>query len=126
LRQQNLTINEDGNISMEQEAIPGEMLSMAQATRLCGNASLTVGALLESQEMGIKVPAEMSIVGYDDIEIMSELPIPITTVRVSSDEMGRRAARLLVSKIDGRPSDLNLECDAGVIVRRSSGPAPKR
>jgi LacI family transcriptional regulator len=93
---------------------------------ICGNAYLTVGALLESQEMGIKVPAEMSIVGYDDIEIMSELPIPITTVRVSSDEVGRRAARLLVSKIDGQPSDLNLECDAEVIVRRSSGPAPKR
>jgi LacI family transcriptional regulator len=92
---------------------------------ICGNAYLTVGALLESQEMGIKVPAEMSIVGYDDIEIMSELPIPITTVRVSSDEVGRRAARLLVSKIDGQPSDLNLECDAEVIVRRSSGPAPR-
>jgi len=57
---------------------------------------------------------------------MSELPIPITTVRVSSDEVGRRAARLLVSKIEGRPSELNLECDAEVIVRRSSGPAPRR
>ena len=93
---------------------------------ICGNAYLTVGALLESQEMRIKVPEDMSIVGYDDIEIMSELPIPITTVRVSSDEVGRRAARLLVSKIEGQPSDLNLECDAEVIVRHSSGPAPKR
>jgi LacI family transcriptional regulator len=93
---------------------------------ICGNAYLTVGAVLESQAMGIKVPAEMSIVGYDDIEIMSELPIPITTVRVSSDEVGRRAARLLVSKLEGQPSDPNFECDAEVIVRHSSGPAPKR
>ena len=45
----------------------------------CGNAYLTIGALLEAQAMGIAVPAEMSIVGYDDIEIMAELPIPITT-----------------------------------------------
>src|SRR5215510_5102618 len=93
---------------------------------ICGNAYLTVGALLESQVMGIKVPDEMSIVGYDDIEIMSELPIPITTVRVSSDEVGRRAARLLVAKLEGRPAETNFECDAEVIVRASSGPAPQR
>jgi len=91
---------------------------------ICGNAYLTVGALLESQAMGIAVPGEMSIVGYDDIEIMSELPIPITTVRVSSDEVGRRAARLLVAKIEGRPAETSYECDAEVIVRGSSGPAP--
>ena len=57
---------------------------------------------------------------------MSELPIPITTVRVSSDEVGRRAARLLVAKIEGRPAETNYECDAEVIVRGSSGPAPGR
>jgi LacI family transcriptional regulator len=93
---------------------------------ICGNAYLTVGALLESQAMGIAVPGEMSIVGYDDIEIMSELPIPLTTVRVSSDEVGRRAARLLVAKIEGRPIDPSFECDADVIVRASSGPAPEQ
>jgi LacI family transcriptional regulator len=93
---------------------------------ICGNAYLTVGALLESQVMGIQVPAEMSIVGYDDIEIMSELPIPLTTVRVSSDDVGRRAARLLVAKLEARSIDLNFECDAELIVRSSSGPAPKR
>jgi LacI family transcriptional regulator len=93
---------------------------------ICGNAYLTVGALLESQAMGIAVPGAMSIVGYDDIEIMSELPIPITTVRVSSDEVGRRAARLLVAKIEGRPVEASFECDAEVIVRASSGPAPER
>jgi LacI family transcriptional regulator len=93
---------------------------------ICGNAYLTVGALLESQAIGIRVPEEMSIVGYDDIEIMSELPIPLTTVRVSSDEVGRRAARLLVAKIEGRPVETSFECDAEVIARASSGPAPRR
>ena len=49
---------------------------------ICGNAHLTVGALLEALAMGLKVPEELSIVGYDDIEIMSHLPVPLTTVRV--------------------------------------------
>ena len=60
------------------------------------------------------------------IMCVSELPIPITTVRVSSDEVGRPAARLLVSKLEGYPFDPNFECDAEIIVRRSSGSAPKR
>lgn len=102
---------------------------LAQAPRptavICGNAYLAVGALLESQAMGIRVPEEMSIAGYDDIEIMAELPIPITTVRVLSDEVGRRAARLLVAKVEGGKVDLDYECDAEIVVRKSSGPAPK-
>lgn len=90
---------------------------------ICGNAYLSVGAVLESQAMGIKVPAEMSIVGYDDIEMMSELPVPITTVRVLSDEVGRRAARLLIAKLENKTIDQDLECDAEIVVRKSSGPA---
>jgi len=92
---------------------------------ICGNAYLTVGALLESQVMGISVPRDMSIVGYDDIEIMSELPIPLTTVRVLSDEVGRRAARLLVAKLESQDFKENLECDAEIVVRQSSGAPPR-
>lgn len=91
---------------------------------ICGNAYLAVGALLEAQEMGIRVPEEMSIVGYDDIDIMAELPVSITTVRVLSDEVGRRAARLLVAKVEGEEIELDYECDAEIVVRKSSGPAP--
>jgi LacI family transcriptional regulator len=93
---------------------------------VCGNAYLAVGAMLESQAMGISVPAEMSIVGYDDVEVMEELPIPITTVRVLSDEVGRRAARFLISKLKGTPVDVGFECEAEIVVRASSGPPPKR
>jgi len=92
---------------------------------ICGNAYLTVGALLESQSMGIAVPRDMSIVGYDDIEIMSELSVPLTTVRVPSDEVGRRAARLLVAKLEGRDFGESLECDAEIIIRQSSGAPPE-
>ena len=91
---------------------------------ICGNAWLAVGAMLESQALGIDVPGALSIAGYDDIEIMAELPIPITTVRVLSDEVGRRAARHLVARIEGRaPSDA-AECEAEIVLRASSGRAP--
>jgi LacI family transcriptional regulator len=91
---------------------------------ICGNGYLAVGAMLESQALGIRVPEEMSIVGYDDIEIMAELPIPITTVRVLSDEVGRRAGRHIAALLERRQDTTEFECDAEIVKRASSGPAP--
>jgi len=93
---------------------------------ICGNAYLAVGAMLESAAQGIRVPEQLSIVGYDDIEIMRELPTPITTVRVLSDEVGRRAARLLAARLENRQVDVEFECAAEIVVRASSGPPATR
>ena len=100
------------------------MTHPAPTAVICGNAYLAVGAMLESQALGIAVPVGMSIVGYDDIEIMSELPIPITTLRVNSEEVGRRAARHAVCLLEGRDTPPELECAAEIVIRRSSGPPP--
>jgi LacI family transcriptional regulator len=91
---------------------------------ICGNAHLAVGATLEALAMGIRLPDELSIVGYDDIEIMSHLPVPITTVRVPSAEIGRSAAQLLIARLEGRPFDAPLESEAELVIRASSGPPP--
>ncbi len=92
---------------------------------ICGNSLLAVGAVLESQALGIAVPGEMSIVGYDDIEIMRELPVPITTVRVASDEVGRRAAEAVVRLVEGDTAESGIELPSEIVVRQSSGPPPK-
>jgi LacI family transcriptional regulator len=91
---------------------------------ICGNAFLAVGALLESQDMGIKVPDQLSIVGYDDIEIMNHLPIPITTMRVQGELVGRDAARFIIGRVENRPIEIAFECSAELLIRKSSGPAP--
>jgi LacI family transcriptional regulator len=91
---------------------------------ICGNAYLAVGAMLESQAMHIGVPEEILIAGYDDIEIMSELPIPITTVRVLSDEVGRLTARFLMARLERKTERFVYEYDAEIVVRSSTGPAP--
>lgn len=91
---------------------------------ICGNAHLTVGALLEALEEGIKVPDTVSIVGYDDIEVMSHLPVPLTTVRVPGEAIGRLAAQVLVARLEGRELDIVLESEAEIVIRASSGPPP--
>jgi LacI family transcriptional regulator len=93
---------------------------------ICGNAYLAVGAVLEALGRGIALPRDMSIVGYDDVEIMSELPVPITTLRVRSDEVGRRTARYLIAAINGTAADIVPECEVEIVERASSGPAPRR
>lgn len=90
---------------------------------ICGNSMLAVGAVLEAGAAGIDVPGEMSIVGYDDIELMSELPIPVTTVRVASDEVGRVAADTVLDMTEGRTVTSRRICSQ-IIVRASTGPAP--
>lgn len=91
---------------------------------VCGNAHLAVGAVLEALSMGLRLPDELSIVGYDDIEIMSHLPVPVTTVRVPSAEIGRMAARLLIARLEGRTYSAPLEAEAELVIRASSGPPP--
>jgi LacI family transcriptional regulator len=91
---------------------------------VCGNAHLAVGAVLEALSMGVRLPDELSIVGYDDIEIMSHLPVPVTTVRVPSADIGRTAARVLIARLEGRGYSAPLEAEAELVIRRSSGPAP--
>jgi LacI family transcriptional regulator len=92
---------------------------------ICGNAHLTVGALLEALSMGLEVPRDLSIVGYDDIEIMSHLPVPLTTVRVPGEMIGRSAARVLVARLEGHDIDIPLESEPEIVVRASSGPPPR-
>jgi LacI family transcriptional regulator len=112
----------------EGRALFRKVMSAAPAPTavLCGNAYLAVGAILESMAMGLAVPGEVSIVGYDDIELMSELPVPVTTVKVNSDGIGRDAARFVISKIERKPESIIFEWGAEILVRASSGPPPER
>ena len=91
-----------------------------------GNPFLAVGALLEAQAQGLQVPDDISIVGYDDIEIMEELPVPITTVRGPSDDVGRHAAKVILAMIEGNGPVQSVELPSRVLVRASSAPPRER
>ncbi len=79
---------------------------MAQKPRptviMCGNDVLAAGALKRARELGIDVPGEVSLVGFDDIGLASVVTPPLATVRVPQIEMGREAARLLLARLSGQ------------------------
>ena len=55
---------------------------------------MAVGAVTALRERGIRVPEDLSVAGFDDIETLRDLTPPLTTVRLQLEEMGARAARL--------------------------------
>ena len=68
---------------------------------MCTTDALAVGALAEARHQGIRVPKDLSVVGFDDVEIAAEVDPPLTTVNVPAAEISRIAADHLVSAIAG-------------------------
>lgn len=69
---------------------------------ICGNDVLAVGALKQARDQGLSVPRDISITGFDDIELATVVDPALTTVHVPHREMGRQAARLLVGMLAGQ------------------------
>ncbi len=88
----------------------------------CANDIQAIGAMYECQEAGIRVPQRMSIVGFDDLPISRYTTPQLTTIRVPADEMGRRAAEMLLQAIEGERGALRVELPTDLVVRRSTAP----
>jgi LacI family transcriptional regulator len=74
-----------------------KFFSKKKATAIfVGNDTMALGVMRAAREMGVKIPADVSIIGYDDIDIASYLVPPLTTVRQSFFEMAQIATDNLI------------------------------
>ncbi|GAA4620731.1 LacI family DNA-binding transcriptional regulator [Actinoallomurus vinaceus] len=64
----------------------------------CGNDLLAIGLINELVRAGVKVPTEISVVGYDDIDLAATAVVPLTTVRQPREELGRTATELALAE----------------------------
>jgi LacI family transcriptional regulator len=64
----------------------------------CANDMLALGVLQALFGVGVKVPEEIALVGYDDIDFAASAAVPLTSVRQPAMEMGRIAAEMLVKE----------------------------
>jgi LacI family transcriptional regulator len=92
---------------------------------ICANGSFAIGAIFEARVMGIDIPQQLSILGFDDFELMAALPTPLTSVRVPSAEIGMRTADFIMAHINGTPPPPTGEFEAELILRASIGPPPR-
>jgi LacI family transcriptional regulator len=89
------------------------------------NDNMAAGALRAALGRGLRVPDELSVVGFDDTELARILAPRLTTVRQPLAELGRTAVSLLNRLIEGqRIEALRVELSTRLIVRESTGPAP--
>ena len=69
---------------------------------LVGNDLMAMGAMRAFGEAGLRIPEDVSIVGYDDAAFSAYLSPPLTTVRQEFDTLGRESVEYLVSLIENR------------------------
>jgi LacI family transcriptional regulator len=67
------------------------------------NDAMAIGCLAALRERGLRVPEDVSLVGFDDVPIARYLTPALTTVQVPIAELGRQAMALLLAAVDGRP-----------------------
>ncbi|ASW57767.1 LacI family DNA-binding transcriptional regulator [Plantactinospora sp. KBS50] len=94
-------------------------------TALVGfNDKIAVGALHAARERGLRVPADLSVVGFDDSEIGRATDPVLTTVRQPLAELGRMAVTLLLRQLRGHELDaLHVELATELVERASTAPA---
>jgi DNA-binding LacI/PurR family transcriptional regulator len=104
-----------------------ELLSLRSSPTalVTANNQMTLGALLTISEMGLGVPGDVSVVGFDDPEWAPLTGPPLTTVAQPTYEMGVRAARMLLDRIETEPGgeSRKLLLEPWLVVRESTAPA---
>jgi LacI family transcriptional regulator len=88
---------------------------------LCGTDILSIGACDEARRLGIDVPGELSISGFDDISFAAMAVPALTTVRVPITEIGNRSADNLIAQIEEIDAPRHERLDIELIVRASTG-----
>lgn len=85
-----------------------------------------IGAICAFQEAGLRVPEDVSVVGFDDVQNAAYYNPPLTTVRQPLKKMGEIAARTLLDRIEGRSKHIpEIRITPELVVRKSTG-APTR
>jgi LacI family transcriptional regulator, repressor for deo operon, udp, cdd, tsx, nupC, and nupG len=103
------------------------LLARGVTAIICGSDPLALGAIRAVRRAGMSVPADVSVVGYDDSAFMSCTDPPLTTVRQPIDAVGRAAVELLTGQIEGaQVAAEELFFEPEIVARGSTAAAPLR
>lgn len=111
--------NEEGGYRAAQELL---RLDPRPTAIFAANDLMAMGAMAALHELGMRVPQDMAIVGFDDIPAASMLAPPLTTVAQYPDRLGARTAELLLERLrgEGPPTSRVVVMPADLVVRESA------
>ncbi|MFP5360878.1 MAG: LacI family DNA-binding transcriptional regulator [Actinomycetes bacterium] len=90
---------------------------------VAGNDRVAIAVMHGAQERGLRVPDDLSVVGYDNLELASMVRPALTTVDQPRELMGREAMRLLAERIEGHGRAIEIALAPRLVVRGSTAPA---
>lgn len=102
------------------------MRGMNISAIFCFNDMMALGVYRAMRDYNLKIPNDISIVGYDDIFVCDILDAPLTTVHQSADSMSKHAISMLLSLIKGEKDIENIVISPQLKVRVSTGKALNR
>ncbi len=104
----------------------GERLYNNGATAIvCGNDQIAAGVLFWSHEKDIKVPGQLSVIGFDDSPIAYKVYPPLTTVQIPAEELAEITVKGIIAKIENHQPGQHRVLTPRLIVRKSVGPVPQ-
>jgi LacI family transcriptional regulator len=97
-------------------------------TAIFGANDLSAIAIIEvATSMGLRIPEDLSVIGFDDIPEAARMNPPLTTIRQPMQRLGASAAGLLISLIRGdEPDETHLRLPARLVRRATTAPPPSR
>ena len=93
---------------------------------MCSNDMTAIGVMREAYDQGIKVPQDLSLIGFDDIRLAQFIIPPLSTIRMSQTELARIAFESLISETERQAAlkgRVDHELDTSLVLRRSTARA---
>lgn len=109
----------DGGVSAMQNLL---LLPSPPTAVFCYNDMTALGAMRAIAARGLRIPADLSVVGFDDLFVAQYSVPPLTTVRQPMRDMGRLALETLIKLSGGASSQPNIKVPGELIVRQSTAP----
>jgi LacI family repressor for deo operon, udp, cdd, tsx, nupC, and nupG len=107
------------------DAAANRLLDRGVTGLVCGSDLMALGAIRAARRRGLRVPADLSVVGYDDSPLIAFTDPPLTTVRQPVEPMAVAAVRALVDEIHGHPAPHSeYVFRPELVVRSSTAPPP--
>lgn len=88
---------------------------------VCASDPMALGAFRALHEAGIKVPEDISVISFDDIDAAAYLQPALSTVKIHAFEMGKTAVKLLQDRMKGRELSMKVVLPTELILRESTG-----
>lgn len=121
----NLLVQTDYSLSGGRDSIQMLLNLPSPPTAVfCSNDYIALGAMKGAREMGLTLPEDLSIVGFDDMQTASYMVPALTTIRQPAYEMGRRATELLLQLTQKTSKPVQDMMNTSLIIRESTSALP--